>query len=60
MAWIPPGFAHNFCASSDSAEFPYRIGNFWWPDFENTLLWNDPVLGFLSLFDTADSLVRRW
>lgn len=45
MAWIPPGFAHGFCVTSDSAEFLYKTTDFWSPEFERTLLWNDPVLG---------------
>ncbi len=44
MAWIPPGFAHGFCVTSDSAEFLYKTTDYWSPEFERTLLWNDPVL----------------
>jgi dTDP-4-dehydrorhamnose 3,5-epimerase len=45
MAWIPPGFAHGFCVTSYSAEFLYKTTDYWSPEFERTLLWNDPVLG---------------
>jgi len=44
MAWIPPGFAHGFCVTSDSAEFLYKTTDYWNPQHERTLLWNDPQL----------------
>jgi len=44
MAWIPPGFAHGFCVTSESAEFLYKTTDYWSPEFERSLLWNDPVL----------------
>jgi dTDP-4-dehydrorhamnose 3,5-epimerase len=44
MAWIPPGFAHGFCVTSDSAEFLYKTTDYWSPEFERSLLWNDPAL----------------
>ncbi len=43
--WIPPGFAHGFLVTSDSAEFLYKTTDFYAPQFERSLLWNDPVLG---------------
>lgn len=45
MAWIPPGFAHGFCVTSDVAEFLYKATDFWFPEYERTLLWNDPAVG---------------
>lgn len=45
MAWIPPGFAHGFLVLSESAEFLYKTTDFWYPEHERTLLWNDPRLG---------------
>ena len=44
MAWIPPGFAHGFCVSSESAEFLYKTTDYWHPGDEHSLLWNDPQL----------------
>lgn len=44
MAWIPPGFAHGFCVTSESAEFLYKTTDYWYPEHERTLLWNDPTL----------------
>jgi dTDP-4-dehydrorhamnose 3,5-epimerase len=45
MAWIPPGFAHGFLVTSDQAEFVYKTTDFYAPEHERTLLWNDPALG---------------
>jgi dTDP-4-dehydrorhamnose 3,5-epimerase len=45
MLWIPPGFAHGFLVLSDTAEFLYKTTDYWYPEFERTLLWNDPALG---------------
>lgn len=45
MAWIPPGFAHGFYVLSDAAEFLYKTTDYWYPEHERTLAWNDPELG---------------
>lgn len=42
MVWIPPGFAHGFCVLSDHAEFLYKTTDYWHPQHERVLLWNDP------------------
>ena len=44
MAWIPPGFAHGFCVTSEWAEFLYKTTDYWSPAHERTLLWNDSRL----------------
>ena len=44
MAWIPPGFAHGFLVTSDSAEFLYKTTDYYSPAHERSLLWNDPQL----------------
>ncbi len=44
MLWIPPGFAHGFMVVSDVAEFLYKTTDYWYPEHERTLLWNDPAL----------------
>lgn len=44
MAWIPPGFAHGFCVTSDYAEFLYKVTDYWHPGSERTLAWDDPDL----------------
>lgn len=43
--WIPPGFAHGFLVTSDSADFLYKTTDYYAPEHERALLWNDPVLG---------------
>ena len=45
MLWVPPGFAHGFVVLSESAEFLYKVTDYWFPEFERSLLWNDPALG---------------
>jgi dTDP-4-dehydrorhamnose 3,5-epimerase len=45
MVWVPPGFAHGFLVLSDSAEFLYKTTDFYAPEHERTLLWNDPQIG---------------
>jgi dTDP-4-dehydrorhamnose 3,5-epimerase len=45
MAWIPPGFAHGFLVLSEHAEFLYKTTDYYAPQFERCLLWNDPALG---------------
>jgi dTDP-4-dehydrorhamnose 3,5-epimerase len=45
MLYIPPGFAHGFLVVSDVAEFLYKTTDYWYPEHERTLLWNDPALG---------------
>lgn len=43
--WLPPGFAHGFVVTSDSAEFLYKTTDYYFPQHERALLWNDPALG---------------
>ncbi|WP_321901631.1 dTDP-4-dehydrorhamnose 3,5-epimerase [Burkholderia cenocepacia] len=42
--WIPEGFAHGFVVTSDSAEFLYKTTDYWYPEYERTIIWNDPQL----------------
>lgn len=44
MAWIPVGFAHGFLVLSEHAECLYKTTDYWHPEFERTLAWNDPDL----------------
>jgi dTDP-4-dehydrorhamnose 3,5-epimerase len=43
--WIPPGFAHGFLVTSDDAEFLYKTTDYWAPEHERAILWNDPAIG---------------
>lgn len=45
QCYIPPGFAHGFCVMSDVAEFEYKVTDYYDPDGELHLLWNDPDIG---------------
>ena len=44
MLWVPPGFAHGFLAVSEFADFLYKTTDYWYPEHERTLLWNDAAL----------------
>ena len=44
MAWIPPGFAHGFLVLSEYAEFLYKTTDYYAPQHERSLLWNDAAL----------------
>jgi dTDP-4-dehydrorhamnose 3,5-epimerase len=43
--WVPPGFAHGFLALEDDTHVQYKVTDFWAPQAERTLAWNDPGLG---------------
>jgi len=44
MLWIPEGFAHGFVVLSEYAEFLYKTTDYWAPEHERSILWNDPDL----------------
>ncbi|SFN76499.1 dTDP-4-dehydrorhamnose 3,5-epimerase [Nitrosospira briensis] len=43
--WVPPGFAHGFYVLSESADFLYKTTDYYIPDFERSVLWNDRDIG---------------
>jgi dTDP-4-dehydrorhamnose 3,5-epimerase len=43
--WVPPGLAHGFLVLSDSAEFLYKTTDYYAPEKERCIVWNDPTLG---------------
>lgn len=43
--WIPPGFAHGFLTLSETAEFLYKTTDYWAPEFERSIVWNDESIG---------------
>ncbi|KQW96425.1 dTDP-4-dehydrorhamnose 3,5-epimerase [Massilia sp. Root418] len=43
--WIPAGFAHGYAVISDMAEFQYKTTDYWAPEFERSVMWNDPEVG---------------
>ena len=45
ILWIPQGFAHGFLVLSDVAEFLYKTTDYWAPEYERTIIWNDSDIG---------------
>ena len=45
MFWVPPGFAHGIIVLSDHADFLYKATDFYAPEHERTIFWNDPDIG---------------
>ena len=50
--WIPVGFAHGFLVTSESAEFLYKTTDYYAPEFERSIFWNDPTIGIQWPLDT--------
>ncbi|WP_407276348.1 dTDP-4-dehydrorhamnose 3,5-epimerase [Halothiobacillus sp. DCM-1] len=42
--WIPAGFAHGFLVLSDTADFLYKTTDYWYKEYDRSILWNDPDL----------------
>jgi dTDP-4-dehydrorhamnose 3,5-epimerase len=42
--WVPPGFAHGFYTLTETAEFVYKTTDYYYPEYDRTLMWNDPDL----------------
>ena len=60
--WIPAGLAHGFLVTSESAEFLYKTTDYYYPEFERSLLWNDSVIGIewpLHLLDAGPLLAAK-
>jgi dTDP-4-dehydrorhamnose 3,5-epimerase len=59
MLWVPEGFAHGFLVLSETAEFLYKTTDFYSPEHEVTICWNDPDIGIEWPLDGAPSLSRK-
>jgi dTDP-4-dehydrorhamnose 3,5-epimerase len=59
MAWIPPGFAHGFLVLSETADFLYKTTDYYAPEHERSLLWNDPALAIDWPLDGAPLLSAK-
>ncbi|WP_312723052.1 dTDP-4-dehydrorhamnose 3,5-epimerase [Stutzerimonas kunmingensis] len=57
--WIPEGFAHGFVVLSETAEFLYKTTDYYAPEHERSLLWNDPELGIEWPFDEPPQLSAK-
>jgi len=44
MLWVPPGFAHGFLVTSETADFQYKCTDFYAPEYERSIIWNDPEI----------------
>ncbi|MDD4929068.1 MAG: dTDP-4-dehydrorhamnose 3,5-epimerase [Gallionella sp.] len=53
MFWMPEGFAHGFVVLSESAEFLYKTTDYWFPEHERCLRWDDPVLAIDWMLQAA-------
>ena len=54
--WIPAGFAHGFLVSSESAEFLYKTTDYYAPEHERCIAWNDPAIGIQWPLDAEPQL----
>jgi len=59
MFWVPPGFAHGFVVLSESADFLYKTTDYWAPEHERCIRWNDPALGIDWRIEEAPSLSAK-
>jgi len=59
MLWIPPGFAHGFLVLSEAAEFLYKTTDYWYPEHERTLLWNDPAVNIAWPLEGAPTVAAK-
>jgi dTDP-4-dehydrorhamnose 3,5-epimerase len=58
--WVPPGLAHGFLVLSDSAEFLYKTTDYYAPEYERSIAWNDPALAIdWPLIDGAAMLSSK-
>ena len=57
--WIPPGFAHGFLTLSDTAEFLYKTTDYYAPECERCIRWDDPAIGIAWPLDGVPSLSAR-
>ena len=57
MLWVPGGFAHGFVVLSEHAEFLYKTTDYWAPEHERCIIWNDPDLNIAWPLDGAQPLV---
>lgn len=59
QVWVPEGFAHGFLVLSEAAEFLYKTSDYYAPEYERSLLWNDPELGIEWPFEVEPKLAAK-
>ncbi|ACR27920.1 dTDP-4-dehydrorhamnose 3,5-epimerase [Burkholderia glumae] len=57
--WVPPGFAHGFVVLSETAQFLYKTTDYWYPEFERSIIWNDPEIGIEWPIDFEPKLAAK-
>ncbi len=57
--WVPPGFAHGFVVTSESADFLYKTTDYYAPEYERCISWNDPVIGIQWPLEGAPTLSAK-
>lgn len=57
--WIPEGFAHGFLVLSESAEFLYKTTDYWYPEHERSIAWNDLEIGIQWPLEGAPCLSKK-
>ncbi len=57
--WVPAGFAHGFLVLSEQADFLYKTTDYYAPEFERCISWNDPEIGIEWPIDIAPSLSAK-
>lgn len=59
MLWVPEGFAHGFLVTSATAEFLYKTTDYYAPEFERSIAWNDPALAIAWPIEGVPSLSAK-
>lgn len=59
MAWIPKGFAHGFLTLTEYSEFVYKTTDYYAPEFERSILWDDPAIGINWPISGAPQLAKK-
>lgn len=59
QVWIPPGFGHAFVVRSEHADFLYKATEYWVPEFDRAIAWNDPEIGIDWQLDGEPALAKK-
>jgi dTDP-4-dehydrorhamnose 3,5-epimerase len=59
LLWVPEGFAHGFVVLSETAEFLYKTTDYWAPEFERSIAWNDSAIGIQWPIENEPSLSAK-
>lgn len=59
IVWVPEGFAHGFVVVSDTAEFLYKTTDYWYPEFERCIIWNDSDIGIQWPLECEPLLAKK-